>query len=131
MYILTSIILCFLTVPEVGPANVSGGDGSRSELVITWEVSSKCHFYIFFASLIFQDNFELKVLIAGHNMQVKQKHWTKITIDLTQFHMEIAQIMTQPSHNFHDVLPMQRWNVYKFLEGQRISYKPRKQLYCS
>lgn len=27
------------TVPEVTPANVSGGGGSKSELVITWEVS--------------------------------------------------------------------------------------------
>ena len=27
------------TVPEVTPANVSGGGGSKSELVITWEVN--------------------------------------------------------------------------------------------
>lgn len=27
-----------LTAPKVTPANVSGGGGSRSELVITWEV---------------------------------------------------------------------------------------------
>lgn len=26
-------------VPEVAPANVSGGGGSKSELVITWEVN--------------------------------------------------------------------------------------------
>lgn len=33
---------CFLSpcaVPEVTPANVSGGGGSKSELVITWEVN--------------------------------------------------------------------------------------------
>lgn len=29
----------FFAVPEVTPANVSGGGGSKSELVITWEVS--------------------------------------------------------------------------------------------
>lgn len=35
-----SIFCTFLfAVPEVTPANVSGGGGSKSELVITWEVS--------------------------------------------------------------------------------------------
>lgn len=29
----------FFTVPEIPPAEVSGGGGSRSELVITWDVS--------------------------------------------------------------------------------------------
>lgn len=29
--------------PKVTPANVSGGGGSRSELVITWEVSELAH----------------------------------------------------------------------------------------
>lgn len=31
--------LFIFSVPEVTPANVSGGGGSKSELVITWEVS--------------------------------------------------------------------------------------------
>lgn len=36
----TSIFCIYLfAVPEVTPANVSGGGGSKSELVITWEVS--------------------------------------------------------------------------------------------
>lgn len=33
-------LICLLALaPKVTPANVSGGGGSRSELVITWEVS--------------------------------------------------------------------------------------------
>lgn len=33
-------LICLLPpAPKVTPANVSGGGGSRSELVITWEVS--------------------------------------------------------------------------------------------
>lgn len=32
-------LLHLFAVPEVTPANVSGGGGSKSELVITWEVS--------------------------------------------------------------------------------------------
>lgn len=33
-------LICLLPLaPKVTPANVSGGGGSRSELVITWEVS--------------------------------------------------------------------------------------------
>lgn len=32
--------LFWLADPEVAPANVSGGGGSRGELVIVWEVSS-------------------------------------------------------------------------------------------
>lgn len=31
--------LLFSTVPSVAPANVSGGNGRRHELVISWEVS--------------------------------------------------------------------------------------------
>lgn len=33
------LIYLLLPAPKVTPANVSGGGGSRSELVITWEVS--------------------------------------------------------------------------------------------
>lgn len=33
------LLLLRLPDPKVTPANVSGGGGSRSELVITWEVS--------------------------------------------------------------------------------------------
>ena len=33
------LICLLLPAPKVTPANVSGGGGSRSELVITWEVS--------------------------------------------------------------------------------------------
>lgn len=33
------LIRLLLPAPKVTPANVSGGGGSRSELVITWEVS--------------------------------------------------------------------------------------------
>ncbi len=34
-------LICLLPpAPKVTPANVSGGGGSRSELVITWEVSN-------------------------------------------------------------------------------------------
>uniref|UniRef100_A0A8D2PZC2 Contactin 4 n=1 Tax=Zosterops lateralis melanops TaxID=1220523 RepID=A0A8D2PZC2_ZOSLA len=35
----SSAFFFFFAVPEVTPANVSGGGGSKSELVITWEVS--------------------------------------------------------------------------------------------
>jgi len=36
----TAKLFCLLpAAPKVTPANVSGGGGSRSELVITWEVS--------------------------------------------------------------------------------------------
>lgn len=35
----SSAFIFFFAVPEVTPANVSGGGGSKSELVITWEVS--------------------------------------------------------------------------------------------
>lgn len=47
-------------VPDAAPGDVGGGGGSRSELVITWEVShqsyvlvcySKCLQLIFFLSL--------------------------------------------------------------------------------
>lgn len=34
-------IYFFLTVPRTTPARVSGGGGSRSELVITWEVTKQ------------------------------------------------------------------------------------------
>lgn len=34
-------ILFFLTVPRTTPARVSGGGGSHSELVITWEVTKQ------------------------------------------------------------------------------------------
>lgn len=33
----------FPTVPSVAPANVSGGNGRRHELVILWEVSPRTH----------------------------------------------------------------------------------------
>lgn len=37
---LTAVSLT-LTAPEVPPSEVSGGGGSRSELVITWDVSGR------------------------------------------------------------------------------------------
>lgn len=36
---MAELIRLLLPAPKVTPANVSGGGGSRSELVITWEVS--------------------------------------------------------------------------------------------
>lgn len=36
---MAALIRLLLPAPKVTPANVSGGGGSRSELVITWEVS--------------------------------------------------------------------------------------------
>lgn len=35
--------LCFRTVPDAAPGDVGGGGGSRSELVITWEVSDQSY----------------------------------------------------------------------------------------
>lgn len=33
------LLLLLYPVPDTAPANVGGGGGSKSELVITWEVS--------------------------------------------------------------------------------------------
>lgn len=45
------LIFLFLKVPSVAPANVSGGNGRRHELVILWEVGhpkllQELHYYI-------------------------------------------------------------------------------------
>lgn len=40
VYTVQTAVHFLFTVPEIPPSEVSGGGGSRSELVITWDVSS-------------------------------------------------------------------------------------------
>lgn len=48
------IFSLFSLVPRVTPANVNGGGGSRSELVITWEVKlPPYHLYVCMNKIVF------------------------------------------------------------------------------
>lgn len=56
------------TVPSVAPANVSGGNGRRHELVILWEVGLLCSYFSWTT---------MKAYVHKHNIMHIQSFSTK------------------------------------------------------
>ena len=59
-----------LLAPAVAPTNISGGGGSRSELIITWEV-------IFYPAQLFWGK---KIQLAKKNIEKQRFIWSLLSI---------------------------------------------------
>lgn len=59
----------FPTVPSVAPANVSGGNGRRHELVILWEVSPQTHHF---------SRSCVTTQVQAHKYNIESGDWVKL-----------------------------------------------------